>query len=91
MYYHIALMKTIDPAKDKEILQEHIDYLHKKIEEEKILAKGPFTDHTGGLVIFNVNSLEEAKEIANNDPACRERSREYTFKEWKCSLELQKK
>jgi len=88
MNYYIGHMKTVDAAKDKEILTEHIDYLNDQINAGKILAKGPFTDHTGGLIIFNVRSLEEAEEIANGDPALKEGSRVYTFKEWKCSATL---
>ncbi|HLQ74330.1 MAG TPA: YciI family protein [Bacillota bacterium] len=88
MNYFIAQMKTIDKDKDNEILKEHIAYLEEQIDAGKILAKGPFTDHTGGMIIFNVDSLEEAKEIAAKDPAAIEKSREFIFKEWKCSKEL---
>jgi len=88
MKYYVALMKTIDPEKDKEYLEEHINYLNQQIEKGKILAKGPFTDHKGGLIIFSVETMEEAIEIASNDPAFVHKSREFIFKEWKCSISL---
>lgn len=88
MNYFIAHMKTVDPEKDAEILEEHINYLNEQIEAGTILAKGPFTDHSGGMIIFNADSLEEAQKIAANDPAAKENSRTFTFKEWKCSRKL---
>lgn len=88
MNYYIAHMKIIDKVKDEEVLEEHITYLEDQIAKGTILAKGPFTDHTGGMIIFNVETLEEAQRIAANDPVARESSRIFNFKEWKCSTNL---
>lgn len=87
MILYAAILKTIDPKKDAEVLDEHIAYLQKHIDEGKIYAKGPFTDHSGGLVIYNVNTYEEAKAIIENDPVIRENSRTYTLKEWRSNIE----
>ncbi len=91
MNYIIALMKTIDKKKDNEILEEHISYLNGHIEKGNILAKGPFTDHSGGFIIFSVKTMEEAQQIAGQDPAALNKTREFTFKEWKCSIEIDTK
>lgn len=88
MNYFIAIMKTIDPAKDETIRKEHIEYLNDLIEKGKIIAKGPFTDHSGGLIIFRTESLEEAQQLADNDPAAIEKTREFILKEWKSTLEV---
>lgn len=90
MNYIIALMKTIDKEKDNEILEEHIDYLNKHIEKGNILAKGPYTDHSGGFIIFGVKTMEEAQRIADHDPAAINKTREFTLKEWKSSVDLQR-
>ena len=87
MILYTAILKMEDPEKDSEILEEHIAYLNKHIEEGTIFAKGPFTDHSGGLVIFNVESIEKAKEVMDNDPVIIHNTRTYTMKEWKSSLE----
>lgn len=87
MILYAAIMKTIDSVKDKEVLDIHIKYLEKYIEEGKIYAKGPFTDHSGGLVIYKVSSLEEARQIADNDPAILHKSRTYELKEWRSNIE----
>lgn len=87
MILYAAILETIDPKKDAEILDVHKAYLQKYIDEGKIFAKGPFTDHSGGLVIYKVDSLEEAKKLAENDPAILEKSRTLTLKEWRSNIE----
>ncbi|KAB2338827.1 hypothetical protein F7731_04565 [Cytobacillus depressus] len=88
MNYFIAIMKTVDPIKDEAIRKEHIDYLNDLIERGKIITKGPFTDHTGGLIIFRAETMEEAWQLAEKDPAAIERTREFTIKEWKSTLNI---
>lgn len=87
MILYAALLNTIDKEKDEEVLEEHKEYLKKYIDEGKIYAKGPFTDHSGGLIIYSVGDLEEAKAIIKNDPVIKYNSREYILKEWKSNIE----
>ncbi len=87
MIFYISIMETVDSEKDGEILKEHLAYLNKYIENGKIFAKGPFTDHSGGLVILKVDSIEEAKNIVENDPVIKEGSRKYTLKEWRSNID----
>lgn len=87
MILYAAILETIDPKKDAEILDVHKAYLQKYIDEGKIFAKGPFTDHSGGLVIYKVDSFEEAKKLAENDPAVLEKSRTLILKEWRSNIE----
>lgn len=87
MILYAAILKTVDEKKDMEILDIHKAYLQKFIDEGKIFAKGPFTDHSGGLVIYRANSYEEAKEMAENDPAVLQKSRTLVLKEWRSNIE----
>lgn len=87
MILYVAILETIDSKKDDEILDVHKAYLQKLIDEGKIFAKGPFTDHSGGLVIYKADSYEEAKRMAENDPAILEKSRKLTLKEWRSNIE----
>lgn len=86
MILYAAILKMIDPAKDAEILEEHIEYLNKYIANGKIYAKGPFLDHSGGLVIFNVENMDAAKELIENDPVIIHNTRTYELKEWRSNL-----
>lgn len=87
MILYTALLTTIDKVKDDQVLEEHKEYLKKHIEDGKIFAKGPFTDHSGGLVIYSVENIEEAQRIIENDPVIKHKSREYKLKEWKSNIE----
>lgn len=50
-------------------LVPHRDYVRKALAKGTLIAGGPFMDHTGGLIILEVDSLEEAQYFADNDPA----------------------
>ena len=84
---YAAILKMIDPVKDAEILEEHIEYLNKYIANGKIFAKGPFLDHSGGLVIFQTENIEAAKQLIDNDPVIILNTRTYELKEWKSNIE----
>lgn len=87
MILYIALLNMVDKEKDEEILDIHKAYLQKHIDNGNIYGKGPFTDHSGGLVIYKAQSYEEAMELAANDPAILQGTRSLTLKEWRSNLE----
>lgn len=87
MILYCAILETIDKEKDNELLEIHKAYLQEHIDNGTIFAKGPFTDHKGGLVIYKAESYEEAKKLAENDPAVLHKSRKLTLKEWKSNIE----
>lgn len=87
MILYASIMETVDKDKDKELLEDHIAYLNDYIARGEIFAKGPFLDHTGGLVILRVGSMDEAREIVENDPAIKLGSRKYSLKEWRSNIE----
>jgi len=86
MPYFVALFEMIDKDKDKEILDVHINFLNENIKKGNIFAKGPFMDHSGGLVIYKMNSYEEAEALAKSDPVIVKGTRKLTFKAWKTTL-----
>jgi uncharacterized protein len=87
MILYAAFLETIDKEKDAEILPAHLEYLYRLIDEGKVFAKGPFTDHSGGLIIYKASSYEEAMEWASKDPVVSENTRKLTMKEWKSNVE----
>jgi uncharacterized protein len=86
MPYFIAYLETVDKKKDEEILEEHKAYLQKYLQKGKIFSKGPFLDHSGGLIIYKTATEDEAYQIAVKDPVIREGSRKMIFKPWKSTL-----
>lgn len=86
MPFFVAVMETVDSVKDAEILDEHKAYLQHHIDIGNIFAKGPFTDHSGGLIILKTDTFEIAKGIMDNDPVSINRTRKITLKQWKTTL-----
>jgi len=83
MNYYIALLHMKNASKNEEVLPKHIAYLDELDEQGYILGRGPFTDGSGGLVIYKAASFEEAKTFAENDPHVIEGVRSLELKEWK--------
>lgn len=68
-YVFFYMMKK-DMEKDvneiKKIVQEHIKYWHDNIVEN--YSGGPFSDRSGGMILFNADSINTAEKLAMNDP-----------------------
>lgn len=88
MILYTAYFTTVDKEKDNEILDEHLKYIYKLLDDKVIVAKGPFTDHSGGLIIYNAKDMDEALAFINSDPVIREGSRTVQVKEWKSTIEV---
>ncbi len=50
-------------------LLAHGQYMKQLYDQGQLTHGGPFTDNSGGLSIFNVETLAEAQEILAKDPA----------------------
>ena len=54
---------------DNKIVGEHFLYLKNLLEVKKLILAGPQVNAKFGIVIFEADSEEEAKNIMQNDPA----------------------
>jgi hypothetical protein len=83
-----ALMKSVQsgsqpPEEFAKLQNSHVGYLEDLKSKGKLFAAGPFTDFSGGLIIYQAESLEEAKALANNDPFVKGKVFvDYTIHEW---------
>ncbi|MBO1583350.1 MULTISPECIES: YciI family protein [Bacillus] len=51
-------------------LEKHRDFWREYREKtDKVIGAGPFTDDAGGMIILEIESLDEATRIVNLDPA----------------------
>ncbi len=68
-YVFFYVMKK-DMEKDvneiKENVQEHIKYWHDNKPEN--YSGGPFSDRSGGMILFCADSIDTAEKLAMNDP-----------------------
>ena len=75
--YVLVILKTgdtqmEDKAKRDKIFAGHMENIGKMAEAGKLAVAGPFGKNENafrGLYIFNVTSMEEAKELVSSDPA----------------------
>lgn len=76
--YFLALIKKgpeydkMDSSTTKKVLGEHLTYLFTLHKQGKLNVFGPVMEDKGelsGISIYNVTNKEEAKELAENDPA----------------------
>jgi uncharacterized protein YciI len=56
------------PAEIQAIREPHLRYVHDLGKRGILWAGGPFADWTGGINIYAVDSLEEAKKAQENEP-----------------------
>ena len=73
-YFVILFQQGENWKKEKKIweqdLKQHKVYWGTYREEHnKVIGAGPFMDDTGGLIILEVENIEEATRLANADPA----------------------
>lgn len=63
--------KIEDQAKRSEIFRGHFSNMGRLAEEGKLVLAGPFGDAEPwrGMYIFNVTTIEEAKDLVKSDPA----------------------
>jgi uncharacterized protein YciI len=74
------LMKN-DPDKMRKSVQEHIRYWKKSAPPS--YSGGPFSDRSGGLILFEAESIEIARDLAMNDPfVVQEVTEDKWVKEW---------
>jgi len=83
MPYYAAILHMLDKEKNLQVRPRHIEYLDMLDQNGKIFARGPFSDDSGGLVVYIADSYEEALKLAENDPHVVCESRRLELKEWK--------
>lgn len=81
-----AVILTYDPAdteRRQAIRPTHREYLKSLAERGKLLHSGPWADDSGALIIYEAESLDEAREILAGDPFSTEGiARNAVIKEW---------
>jgi len=82
MKYFAALLTMHDPAKSQDLRPQHIEFLDRMGSEGKIFARGRFADGAGGLVVYQADSLEAARKIAEDDPYVKSGARTLEIHEW---------
>lgn len=64
----VVLLPMHDAEKNQKYRPDHLAYLDDLEKKGKIYLKGRYVDGTGGMIIYKADSLDEARELATNDP-----------------------
>lgn len=77
-HYVMAFLKSgpndiKDSAQAVQLQRAHMNNINRLAKAGKLVVAGPFMDDTPlrGIYLFNVETLEEAKELTESDPAVR--------------------
>jgi uncharacterized protein YciI len=68
-------------------VRDHKDYVRQLIERGHQAKTGYWGDFGGGMLLFEANSLEEAREIVARDPLIVNGCVTYELHEWKIVME----
>jgi len=86
--YAVRSVPAGDPMAVKNNLPAHLAYQGEQEKKGALFLAGPLSDETGaqmegnGLIIYQAASLEEAREIAENDPMHKSGARTFTIRRW---------
>ena len=76
--------RDIDSTRAAELQAAHMENIVSMAEAGKLALAGPFfgDGELRGIYVFNVQSIEEAEELTNSDPAIQAGSLEMELLEW---------
>jgi len=69
-----------------EIRTKHLKWERSCGDRGKIIMAGRFADAKGALILWNVNSVEEVKQLVKGDPFVQEDLLTYELREWPLSF-----
>ena len=81
-------MPTGDPDAVKSSLPDHLAYQQELEREGRLVMAGPISDESGenmigaGMILYRAGSMEEATQIAENDPMHISGARSFTLRKW---------
>lgn len=78
--YLVITLRT--PDFDPLVVPAHYVFLDRLKSEGRLELSGPFTDKSGGAYLLTASHLDEARQIAFDDPVHTSGSSEVTVREW---------
>ncbi|PSR35209.1 MAG: hypothetical protein C7B46_02020 [Sulfobacillus benefaciens] len=78
----VAWLTIVDHDKNLQHRPEHLAYIGEQYRAGKVSLAGPFADKSGGLVVYEAETMEEARRLANNDPIVSSGARTVVVKSW---------
>lgn len=86
--YAVESTPAVEPPKLQEVLPDHLAYQKEMEAQGRLFLAGPLSDPTGelmegcGLIIYRATSMNEAHELAENDPMHKRGARTFVLRKW---------
>ncbi len=83
-------LKVDDKAKQQDLMKGHFGMINRLAEAGKLTLAGPFIEggEYRGIYVFDVRTIEEAKELTATDPSIKEGYFKVEFIKWYASAAL---
>jgi uncharacterized protein YciI len=96
MYYLVILKTGVNATADQQLINEsfrgHLDNINRLVEEGKMIVAGPLEknekSYRGIFILNDIDTVEEAREILNTDPAIKNGLLDYEIYGWYGSAAL---
>jgi hypothetical protein len=79
---YCAFLRIINPDLAKEVRPAHLAYVAEQYRLGRVRLAGPFADGSGGMVVYQNVSRDEAERLAREDPAVSSGARDLTLYGW---------
>jgi uncharacterized protein len=80
MYVREETAYKTKPSDDQR--KGHLKFLREQGDRGRLVMAGRLTDGLGALIVWNVESIEEAQKLAVEDPYAKAGLVTYTLREW---------
>ncbi|HBQ94384.1 MAG: YciI family protein [Firmicutes bacterium] len=82
MALYAAWLTIVDPELNQKVRPKHLGYVKELYQQGKVAWAGPFSDKSGGMVVYRAGTDDEALAMAHNDPAVTSGARTLVVKMW---------
>ncbi|WP_324669688.1 YciI family protein [Geochorda subterranea] len=82
MEHVVALLWIVDPEANRRLRPAHLEYIGRLHREGKVVMAGPFGDGSGGMVVYRVDSVDEARRLVLDDPVVSGGARRFSLLPW---------
>lgn len=65
--------------------EDHVAYL-KNVSKERFFMGGGYVGATGGMIVFAAKDIDEANQVAGDDPIMQRGLYTYELKEWELAI-----
>ncbi len=79
---YLSLLTIVNPEINRQSRPDHLRYISELYNQGKVFMAGPYEDGSGGLVIYECASVQEANELASQDPAVTSGARTVVVHSW---------